>query len=1277
MSFSECEFSGHPTATFQLQISQFLFALDSSKFDGETQIAAGTLVNTNVTISSVSVTNCVGPPLSFQMSGVLHVAASNFTSVAVGPLLVVRGRSVTTSLVRVQQVRLLDILNMGTKVYGVMINAMNVALWVEQVELRNFTTVAYGVHYLVGVSFFSNQLSAYNGDAVQNIIGVMLASSFMINSTYFENVNSAGTMWMISSCTGSLNGIVFHKIQGVYHPLFGLYNINFFMATGTSMTVDGLQADLMNAGVTLLYNFYSVLNLYNSQFTGKLGLKLMTIHGGTSVIRNTTSSLSGGQSLIVLLLGSTLDLDRLVLRDLYVQNAFMLSSGSSAYIQEILLSNVTCNSLFKGKQFHLVADQVAISKCAVSYLLDFSIGISVNFKAFSMTDSVGSLLSVFNSNITIANGELRNVKPVGMLMYLSSSFVELISTTLSQFLLQDVGSLATLLDKSTLHFTSVALTNISSTEHGVMTMKHSSFGATQSLFRHFNMSLITAQYSSISISDCQVLDILITFEGKSLSMLPSGGLLRCSDCSEIDVLHSQLSRISASQGGVIYAVLTDKQVLGQIQLVNSHFDHCTAKTSGGVISTDNYNVQVRNCSFAYNSANYAGVFEFIATSKPLQVQSSLFANNSAVLEGSCVYWVGAQPVLTDNVFLNNSAAYGDPVGSTPHHYQLLDAKDLTPAKLPAQGVTGQQMSESLIVGVFDELGQMIVTDNSTVVALQVPPGISASGSLEVISQQGLAFFNVLFSPFSIATVDLLFYSSAKTSSIANITIPYRFRDCKAGEIRTEAGCFPCHKNSYSFDPADATCLLCPAHAVCNGETEMYVDTDYWRSGNLTDVIYPCLTAKACLGGLNQVCAAGYYGTLCGACEENYYPFGFWACRSCEGDIGPESRGLIIAAMLLTAVTIPSTVFLQGEGLLYRFAVVFRVFSNYTHTMMFALLLHTQWPFSTLVHHEILRTVGTLGAVLLYPGCQYPDLDTSYFYFQAVAVAFFPLAIVVVATTVWLLAQIKLRFAWQKLLHVILSASLIGVYNFLPTMALVTFSLFQCQEVESRTWLVADMSQACWSGDHELYVKSLAVPLLLFVLLSYSLTYWLLLRNPTSPIFLNVHRYLKSAFNFRSERWEVQVMLRKLVLVILCLAYTKLDKFSQILVFSCVIGVSVYQDGKHQPYASWWLNVTNLLSHVAVFATVFLADSGSASQILGVSCAGTFLVVVSGVVSLKQPVAFSKYEFARVNPDSVVSSPHKVNHSTFGQSKDSLVIAAPPGTPEVEVVDFKDIQLEHN
>ena len=1264
ISFTECQFSGHPTAAFQLTISNFLFALENSQFIDGAQIAVGTLINTNVSISNISATNCTGPLLSFQGSGALDVSASNFSGVTAGPLLVYLGVSVSTSMVRMKQLRLSEFHNLDTKVFSTVVNAKSVALWMEDVELRNYTVRAYGVHYLVNVALHSTRLAAYNGVAKQNIVGIILGSSFVLNSTFFENVNSDGPMWMISSSTGSMSDLVYHEIQGVYNPSFNMYTINFFMTTMASVTVDRLQSHLVHAGITLTYNFYSLVTLTNSRLTGKLGLKMMTIQGGMSVFRNTTLAFTDGRSLFMLFLDSNLDMDSLVLKDISLDNAITLSSGSAMHLGEVSMDNVTCNSLFKGREFRLRIDRAVVVRSTLSYLVHFSMGITVHINALDMRDSVGSLWSVFSSNVTVANALLSNVTLTGMLMYLSASRSELVSTTITQLRLQNTGSLVSLFDQSVLVFTDVTLTNITSTEHGVMLFKRSTFQATHFYVRSLNMSLITASNSWLSVSDSEVTDIVTTFDGRTLSMLPSGGFIFCTDCPLVVVARTRLRNIAANQGGSIYAALSDSRTLGAVELTDSTFDHCSGKTGGGVISTHYYSVQVRNCVFADNTARDGGVFEFIASSQVLRVQNSTFLNNESFLKGSCISWVGTRPELSGNNFSGNRALYGDPQASTAHHLELLE--------LAVQGVTGQR-SKSLVVGVFDALGQRILTDNSTVVVLQLPDGIAALGSLDVISQQGSASFSLLFHPFSTATFNLVFYV-AKDPSIANLTVPYSFRDCKAGEIRTEDGCFPCHKNSYSFDPADFDCRPCPAHAVCYGGTDMSLDANYWRSGNLTDDLYRCLTPEACLGGLLPTCAAGYTGVLCGACAEGYYHFGLWTCRHCENEIRPEGRGVIVAVLLLTSVGVPPAVLLRKDGLPYRFAVVFRLFMNYAHAMMFTLWLQAQWSFGALVHHEVLRVLGSWGAVLVYPNCQYQDLDIGYYFFQVVAVSLYPFLIVAAAATIFLPVGLKLHYAVRKVLHVTASAVLIGVYNFLPVLFLMLLSMCHCKEVEQHQWLLADMSQECWSGAHGLYFKLLVVPLLVLVFACHILAASFLLRRPKTAIFSNVHDYLTSGFGLNYQKWELHIMLRKGLLVYLSLAYIALDKFSQIVLFSSVMGAAIFHDCKRLPYASLWLNVMNLLSHAAVFASVFAADVGTSSQILAVSCTGTFLVIASGLLALRYQLnhANSQYEIARVNPDLEVPQHLHDKHSSLDCS--SLGAFAPPCSLYDEASDMKDSRL---
>ena len=903
-----------------------------------------------------------------------------------------------------------------------------------------------------------------------------------------------------------------------------------------------------------------------------------------------------------------------------------------------------------------------------------------------MRDTTGDLFSSFDSNITLTNADIVNVTPSQMLIYLSHSVVDITSVRIFNISLNDVGSLATVFDQSVLRLSNVTVGNISSSEHGIISLQESKMGIFSSSFAGFNASLIVAEQSSVGIVDSQVSDVFISFEGKTLSMLPSGGLLSCSDCPIIHIANTHCRNISANEGGVIHAEVFDRKLLGEIILEHSSFEYCAAKTAGGVVKSHFAYVSLRNCTFKANQANLGAVIDFEGSPQLLHISGNRFLQNQAFLDGSCLHWLGTAPEQSDNIYEGNKALYGNPEASAPHHFALLSADSLQPVMdVQIQGVTGQQMVQPLLIGVFDSINQLIVTNNSTLITLQFPSNFTASGNTDAISEQGIASFTLLFTPFSTATVTLTF--SSPKDNIQSLTITYRFRDCVPGEIRTSNGCFPCQKNSYSFQPSDPACLLCPAHAVCYGRADLSVNPDYWRANNLTDDIYPCLVAGACIGGVQQTCAAGYTGTLCGACEEGFYQYGMWKCRECENEISPEARGVIVAALVLSAVVLPHQLFQANDGHMYRFAIVFRVFMNYAHTMLFVVLLHVQWPFTTLVHHEVLRTIGSLGSILIYSGCQYRYLTAGAYYFQVIATTFYPLLLVLTACFFWSIAELKLRYGFKKMFRVILSTSLVTVYTFLPALSLMIISMYQCQEVAGDTWLVADLSQRCWTGRHLYYVEGVTVPLVVAIMAYHFMVNLVLKRKWQLEVLVNFQVYLKSGFKMRRENWELRVMLRKILLLYLSLAYSKLDRFSHIVLFSCIIGSSIHTELKSMPYVSYWLNVMNLSSHVSVFAIVLLSESGSEAELTAVSCIGTFLVMGLGCRALWDKMVEPKKRYVVEEGNSVGQHSRflrRTNHSNVlqrvsGESSENLGLNVPPSTPQSaektqKTVELRDISI---
>jgi hypothetical protein len=408
----------------------------------------------------------------------------------------------------------------------------------------------------------------------------------------------------------------------------------------------------------------------------------------------------------------------------------------------------------------------------------------------------------------------------------------------------------------------------------------------------------------------------------------------------------------------------------------------------------------------------------------------------------------------------------------------------------------------------------------------------------------------------------------------------------------------------------------------------------------------------------------------------------WKCRECTYEINPEVRGVIIAALALSVVVFPAQLFLQSDGYLYRFAMAFRVFMNYAHTMLFVVLLHVQWPFTTLAHHEVLRAFGSLGSVLVYSGCQYSGSASGAYYFQVIATAFYPLLLIIVASFSWSVAELKLHYGFKKMGRTIMSVSLAALYTFLPPLSLMIISMYQCQEVAGSNWLVADLSQHCWTGKHLYYVECVTIPLIVVILAYHFLVNSVLKRKFGAGILANFQIYLKAGFKSRRENWEFRIMLRKTLLLYLSLAYSKLDKFSHIVLFACIIGMSIHSETKAMPFVSYYLNMMNLASHLSVFVIVLLSDSGAEIELTAVSCIGTFLVLALGLAALREKMVEPKKIYAPAEGISIGQQSRffrRTNHSNLllrasGDSSENLALNVPPSTPQSAEKPLKSVEL---
>lgn len=369
--FSRCNFKAHPSPTFQLVDKLFVVHIQESHFENETQLLTGTVLGANVTLDQVSVTESAGPLFVLQLTGVFSLTSSNFTDIGSGPLITAVGIGVSSSLLLLSQVYLAHISNRNPNVHGNLLNAQDCSIYLNSVRIEHFSASVIGIFGLYNSVLVSQHFSAKNGSAESSIIGNSLFSVFSMNDTYFEAVNSGGSMWSFFHCSINLTGITYRQISGFLIEALGLQSTNLFVIRSDSEAqIDGLDIVTMAPGTPLFYVYNATLNLSHSAITGPVGLSTLTSNGSVVRLRQVAFNITSAFNMIDAFAGGVIDVDQITLRNTVVTFSLCaLSSESTVFIRSLVLNNVTCSAVTSGQHFTVVLQEVRIDNSRIGTLV--------------------------------------------------------------------------------------------------------------------------------------------------------------------------------------------------------------------------------------------------------------------------------------------------------------------------------------------------------------------------------------------------------------------------------------------------------------------------------------------------------------------------------------------------------------------------------------------------------------------------------------------------------------------------------------------------------------------------------------------------------------------------------------------------------------------------------------------------------------------------------------------------------------------------------------------
>ena len=450
------------------------------------------------------------------------------------------------------------------------------------------------------------------------------------------------------------------------------------------------------------------------------------------------------------------------------------------------------------------------------------------------------LINAYLSVITFDNTQISTISSDNYVIKISTSNITITDTQMSDLYSTDTnGILIFLISDSEMIMTNLAYSN--------------SF-----------MKLIRVHNSKCMISDSMITNIdtsnsnLISFYSSKDTVITNTVInnITSSNSKIIDISYSTVSTISNVTINEVYTTvfrMTGSTLSNAIMLQffnvtqaisitqtnltirDSNFTRCGGDIAyGGAIDLIDSVMLVNNSEFVSNSAQSGAAISLRCSSISactIDIMNSNFKQNQASTQGGAIYYNFVRPSMARNIFMSNTAGYGDKIASYAVRIVQVGSMDQNIVlDGAASGIdivtsptsTNQSSLNLALVDFDDQIMNLVSTSNIKIVG--VDSNTEVIGISEVRATEGMSnFTDVSFINFPGAENVKFMASSLEIDQNkaqhyvfpTDNSISVTFRYCKPGEFIDNNGtiCTKCSAGTFSFKWNSTRCTQCMNNAV--------------------------------------------------------------------------------------------------------------------------------------------------------------------------------------------------------------------------------------------------------------------------------------------------------------------------------------------------------------------------------------------------------------------------------------------------------------------------------
>ena len=689
---------------------------------------------------------------------------------------------------------------------------------------------------------------------------------------------------------------------------------------------------------------------------------------------------------------------------------------------------------------------------------------------------------------------------------------------------------------------------------------------------------------------------------KDSNTLVSGLIIM--DSPQIIIKDSLFQNIKgASYGAAAFSRL--KSTYGTLIISNSTFTNNTSNGNGGAISSENTYVEINSGSIiSYNYALVDGgglnLISPLCTGCTFTISRDTYLfNNTCNHNGGGINWQNSKPSIGNisNIY-NNTGLYGNNIATKAAYLNFNNSRrrlETTESSVIENVSPGQLYTDVIEIFLFDTYGNIVSTDNTS--TLSITTDTKSNDSLS-----GNALFTAVNGKFSITqfipsgppgsnmTV-LMTTAGISTRSVMNDNTVYNnsakiilsLRYCTYGELIGATSCTLCPSSKYLIGP-DTSCKACPSGGSCIGGDMIIPLPGYWRSTNLSEIVYSCSVSAACLGGnstdINGQCASGYQGLICQACDSGYTLATNGKCSMCPN----QATNIVILLLLTTVITAVAVILVKATiksafSPKSLYSIYIKIFTNYLQLVFLTTQFNLNWPNEVITLFSIQKSAATVSDQIFSVDCYLSGNNSNgsqeSYYYKLVLLSIMPVIIAIVSLIVWLgLCFMHETYAYLK--REFFTTIIVLFFLVYPNIVKLMFSNFSCQDVDKvGSYLSANITIECWNTEYTWYSVLVAIP---------SIIVWVF-GVPTLILIIMIKRkkylqhdsnrvvfgFLFNGYKLHKFFWEFLIMYRKIIIIAISVFMSSSNTSVQALTVVVVLFAALYIQYINKPYNHSELN----------------------------------------------------------------------------------------------------------